>query len=167
MLLDACGGSSISTRSLLHKLPPPARSTDVEILNRLLDLEYRTVAAYTAGTPLLNKRQAKAAQQFLQQELSHAGELSGLVKEAGAKPLKQRSSYQLGSPGSGRDVLRLLHALEIAQLRAYLEAIPTLSPGPVRAVIASILANDAQHVSVLRAALGEAPLPAALVTGGE
>ena len=42
-----------------------------------------------------------------------------------------------------------------------------VSPGEARAAVAAILANDAQHVSLLRAELGMDPLPAAFVTGGE
>ena len=51
-------------------------------------------------------------------------------------------------------MLALLHRLERAQIAAYLDAIPQLSPGPVRAAVASILANDAQHLAVLRLTQG-------------
>jgi hypothetical protein len=62
-------------------------------------------------------------------------------------------------------VLALLKRLEQAQLRAYLDAIPQLSGGKVRAAVAAIYANDAQHLALLRWQTGEAPAPAALVTG--
>ena len=41
------------------------------------------IAAYTASIPLLAPDAAEAAKRFLGQELSHAGELSGLIKQAG------------------------------------------------------------------------------------
>ena len=57
--------------------------------------------------------------------------------------------------------------IERAQLAAYLDALPTLSQPKIRAAAAAILANDAQHVSVLRASMGLAPLPSPFVTGRE
>jgi hypothetical protein len=162
--LEACGKSK-------QVQTPPAHSTaaavQVRTLNRLLDLEHRTIAAYTAGIPLLPKAAVPAAQQFLTQELSHAGELSGLVRQAGGKPHKPRPSYNFGHPKPGHDLLRLIHELESAQLAAYLLAMPTFTDPPVRAATAAILGNDAQHVALLRAQLGRPPVPAAFVTGHE
>ena len=59
---------------------------------------------------------------------------------------------------------RLLHQLESTQIAGYLRAIPRLSPGPLRAEVASVLANDAQHISILRLAQDANPLPSAFVT---
>jgi len=69
------GCAAHSSRPKVHKIPSRARSTDVELLNHGLDLEHMAIAAYTAGIPLLDRRSQKAAQQFLNQELDHAGEL--------------------------------------------------------------------------------------------
>jgi len=164
--LGGCGGAD-STKGPLRRLAAPARRADVEILNRALDLEYRTVAAYTAGIPLLSGSAAHAAEQFLGQELSHAGELYGLVKEAHGKPHDQQQSYPIDHPRNAGEVLALLHELERAQIAAYLGWIPELTPGPVRAAIASILANDAQHLAIIRGVSGEQPLAGPLVGGGQ
>ncbi|MEA2145842.1 MAG: hypothetical protein QOG59_1429 [Solirubrobacteraceae bacterium] len=143
-------------------------SVDVDILRGLLDLEYETVAAYEAGIPLLDSATAVDAQQFLRHELSHVGEMFGLIKQAGIKkPPGPRGSYDLGHPRTPAEVLDLLHRLEQAQLSAYLHAIPLLVSGPVRVAVASVFANDAQHVTVLRERLHRTPAPAAFVTGRE
>jgi hypothetical protein len=164
-VLAGCGsGKGLHAR--VKKLGPVARA-DVEILNLLLDLEHWAIAAYTAGIPLLAPSAAPAARQFLQQELSHAGELSGLVKQAGGKAHKPAPSYDLGHPTGSREVLSLLHQIERSQLAAYMQEIPRLEPARVRAAAAAILANDAQHVSILRLELGLPPMPAALVSGDE
>ncbi len=165
--LALAGCSRKSRRPSVHKIPSQARSADVEILNRALDREHAAIAAYTAGIPLLSGPAQAAAERFLDQELSHAGELSGLIRQAGGKANKPNPSYDLGRPRTSTDVLRLLHALERAEIAGYLEAIPYVSPGPVRAATAAILANDAQHVAVLRASLGLEPAPDAFVAGGE
>ena len=162
-VLTACGTSTES----LRKLPATARRDDVELLNRLLELEYAGIYAYTAGIPLLNGRTRTDAQQFLKQELAHAGELAGLIREAGYKPVTGAQSYDLGHPQTETGVLELLRRIENEQITGYVGALPRLVPGPVRAAIASILANDAQHLSFVRAAVGDVPVPTAFVTGGE
>ena len=143
-------------------------SADIDILRGLLDLEYETVAAYEAGIPLLDSAVALDAQQFLHHELSHVGEMFGLLKQAGIKkPPGPRGTYALGHPRTSGEVLNLLHRLESTQLSAYVHAIPRLVSGPVRVAVASVFANDAQHVAVLRERLQRPPAPAAFVTGRE
>jgi len=167
LALSGCGHKAKSGRQSVSKLPRPIQVHDVEILRRALELERRTVAAYTAGIPLLKRSDAKAAKQFLNEELQHTGELLGLIKAAGGKLIAPAASYDIGHPHDDAGVLTLLHELERAQISAYLSSLPKLSPGPVRAAVASILANDAQHVSILRLAQGLSPAPSAFVTGSE
>jgi hypothetical protein len=166
-MLAMIGCASRSRQPKVHKIPPAARNADVEILNQLLDREHRAIAAYTAVIPLLTSHVQDAAKQFLSQELTHAGELGGLIEQAGGIANKPQPSYELGRPGSRKQLVELLHGLEQAQIAGYVEAVPTVSPGPVRAALAAILANDAQHVVVLRRALRIEPLPSAFVTGSE
>ena len=163
--LTGCGHSgshpSVSTSTVVP-------SGDVKILLGLLDLEYQTIAAYEGGIPLLDSASAVDAQQFLRHELSHAGEIGGLLRQAGIKkPPGPRVDYNLGHPRTSDEVLALLHRLEAAQLAAYLRAIPLVAAGPVRVALASVFANDAQHVAGLRSLLRRSPAPAAFVTGRE
>jgi Ferritin-like domain len=164
LTLAACGKSSL--RAQVHNSKPALRS-DVDELNRLLYLEHMAIAAYTAGTPLLPPATVKAGQLFLNDELSHAGDLAGMIRAAGAKPPKPPPSYPLGHPRTSEEVLALLHAVERAQVAAYLDAIPRLRPGTLKQQVASILANDAQHLAVVRAALHLPAVPSAFVTGRE
>jgi hypothetical protein len=166
VVLDACGKSD-STRVPLRKSTPQARAADASILNHMLGLEYATITAYIAGMPLLSADEQKVLQHFVLQEMTHAGELQGLVKEAHANPVKQQYSYELGHPRTGTEALLLLQAQESALIRGYLTAIPRLSPGPVRAAVASMAANDAQHLSMVRSALGRPLVPSAFVTGSD
>jgi bacterioferritin (cytochrome b1) len=166
VLLAACGGShhvsaqTTTTTTAVH-------SRDVVLLNHLLDLEHIGIAAYTAGIPLLSPAGRMAGQRFLTQELSHAGELAGLVNQAGGLPNKSKPSYDLGHPRTGDDVLKLLHEIERTQISAYLQAIPKVSMPSTRAALAAVLANDAQHIAVLRSELGRQAVPTALITGHE
>ncbi len=167
LLVPGCGAGAKPGRDSVHRLARPLRLLDVEILLHALELERRTVVAYTAGIPLLSRSDAKTAKQFLDHELRHTGELLGLIKAAGGKFRPAAASYDIGHPRDGAGVLTLLHELERAQIAAYLTAIPRLTPGPVRAAVASIMSNDAQHVSILRLARGFAPAPSAFVNGSE
>ena len=160
-----CGTSS--RRPDVHKIPESARGTDVIIINALLDLCGREEAAYTATVPLFSGHVHAAIDHFLDQDLDHAGELYRLIKQAGSWANKPKPSYNLGQARDRKDLLRLLHGLESEMVAHYLAAIPQLSPGSVRAAIASILASDAQHVVVLRLALRLDPLPSAFVTGND
>jgi hypothetical protein len=166
LLVAGCGSGRSGQASVKHAARP-VRSADITMLDDLLDLERRTVAAYTAGIPLLLRSQVKTAQQFLAEELEHTGELLALIKAAGGQPVARRASYDLGHPVTPSDVLTLLHSLERAQIVAYVSAIPRLSPGPVRAAVATILTSDAQHIAVLRLAQHQAPMPSPLVSGHE
>jgi len=162
VLITGCGGSSIKAQ--VHNAQP-VLSSDVELLNHLLDLEHWAIAAYTAATPLLPPATVKAGKLFLNDELSHAGDLAGLVRAAGGKPIKPRPSYPLGQPHGSAEVLGVLHTVERALITAYLNAIPRLRPGTVKQQVASIFANDAQHLAVVRAALHQPAVPSAFVTG--
>ena len=59
----------------------------------------------------------------------------------------------------------MLHSLETLQIRSYLKWIPQLSPGPVRAAVASILNVDSEHLAMVRLMQGQTPVPGPFVTG--
>jgi Ferritin-like domain len=163
LLLAGCEKNSLRARI---KRGAVVSTGDVQVLNRLLALEYYAIAAYTAGLPLLGRSAAKVAKQFLGQEAAHASTLAGLVKQAGGVAVMPAPRYALGQPVPGA-IVSLLHRLENAQVVAYVELIPQLSPGRLRSTAAAIMANDAQHVAVLRAELGRPPVPAAFAGGSE
>jgi hypothetical protein len=164
LLLAGCGSGS-TLRSRVKK-GAKVTASDVEVLNRLLEVEYYAIAAYTAGTPFLPPDQRKAAKQFLGQDVTHASTLAGLIKQGRGKAVRPHASYNLGQPHPS-EILTLLHRLEAEQLDAYIQLIPSLSDGRLRSTAVAIMGNDAQHLSVLRAALGKPPVPSALASGRE
>lgn len=168
MLLAACG----SSHKLAHELvagsePVAVRQGDAAVMNGLLGLEYTAIAAYEAGIPLLTGHAREAAARFLSQELAHAAKLEATVRGAGARPSSPPASYSLGSPSSEADVLDVLRGVESAAVNGYLVAIPRLAPGWLRSVAAGILANEAQHISMLRMLQGQPSVPSAFVTASE
>ncbi len=160
--VSACGSSS---RLHVGRIPPAVGQTDVEDLNHALALKQYAVAAYTAATPLLRGAEHAAAKRFLGQDLSHVSQLMSLIKHAGGIPNPPRATYDLGHPRDARGLLKLLDTAENDVIAGFLQLVPKVSPGVVRAELCAILANDAQHVSVLRLELRRNPIPTAFVTG--
>jgi len=155
--LAGCGGKPLREKIRGGASVAPE---DVAPLNALLDVENFGIAAYAAGIPLLGQAAAMDGKWLLGQELAHAAELTDLIKQAGGRAHKLAASYQLGDPRTAAEALALLERAEHAQLRAYLEIIPTLSGPQVRAALATISANDAQHLAVLRLNAGQPPTSA-------
>jgi ferritin-like protein len=158
-LLAGCGSTSATG------LPASVLEADVHTLNQLIRAEYYAVGAYVAGIPLLSGTDAAIAQQFLNQDMSHIEDLAEIVRKTSVKPYATDQIYSLGHPGDRDETLALLHHAEQVTLRGYLDAIPRLTPGIVKATAASLFANNAQHASTIRGRLGLTPVPEAVVTG--
>ncbi len=167
LAVGGCGSQADTGAHSVRLARPRVRHADITLLEGLLDLERHTVAAYIAGIPLLGRDDAKTAKQFLDEELQHTGELISLIKAAGGHAPVRRAPFDLGHPAGATGVLELLHGLERAQIVTYLDAIPRLAPGPVRAAAATILASDAQHIALLRQAQGKPALAGPFVTGAQ
>ena len=136
---------------------------DVPVLNSLLGVEHYAIAAYAAAFPLFKGEAFHVAKQFLSHELAHAAELTELVKDGGGKPRNPPASYNLGNPRTAAEALDLLERIERAELHAHLRMMPALVGGHVRAAIATIFANDSQHLAVLRTQSGRPPTSAFVV----
>ncbi len=166
--LSGCGLIP-TTKPPLSKISVRVERTDVPILDSLLRIEYRLSYAYTASLPPLSRSVVgtRLARWFVHQELAHVTAISTLLESAHVKPDTSAGSFRLGRATTANEVFAVLRRQEDAAIRAYAHAIPRLSHGKLRAIAASILANEGQHVSVLRMVLGLEPVPAALVTERE
>jgi hypothetical protein len=168
VLLDACGRAA-STGS--HPAVPVRRPTpeqarrDAAILLQALTLERRTVVAYSAAIPLLPHHQAAWARSFLAEELDHVGQVIKLLHLAGSTIPDPAQSFDIGHAHDGPGALRALDRLEALQTERWMRWIPRLSAGTMRAVAASIVANDAQHALALRDARGLPGLTSAFAAG--
>lgn len=163
VLLAACSDDTKLPQSEIG--PDESDAADVEILNGALDLELMAVAAYKVGAGRLKGDLLQVAKLFLQHEQEHADGLAAAIKDAGGKPNRPQASYDFPRLRSQEDVLRFAIDFENAAIAAYIDALPKLGEGELRATAASILSNEAEHVAVLLDALGEEPVPAAFVLG--
>jgi rubrerythrin len=145
--------------------PDESDEADVELLNSALDLELMAVAAYKAGAAQLRGDVLAVGKLLLEQEQEHADGLMAAISDAGGKPNRARASYDFPELRSQTDVLRFAVDLENTAIAAYIDALPKLGKGDLRATAAAIIANEAEHVSVLLGALGEEQVPDAFVLG--
>jgi rubrerythrin len=161
MFLSACGDD---TKSPVIG-PDESDEADVEILNSALDLELMAVAAYKAGAAKLKGDVLQVGKLFVEQEQEHADGLMAAIKDAGGRPNRAKSSYDFPELRSQTGVLRFAIELENTAIAAYIDALPKLGKGDLRATAAAIISNEAEHVAVLLGALGEQPVPDAFVVG--
>ena len=162
VLLSGCGDD---TKSATKTGPDESDEADVEILNSVLDLELMAVAAYKAGAGTLKGDVLQTVKGFLEQEQEHADGLSAAIKDAGGTPNRAKSSYDFPAWRSQREVLRYAVDLENTAIAAYIDALPKLGKGDLRATASAIIANEAEHVAILRGALGLEQVPSAFVVG--
>jgi rubrerythrin len=163
MFLAACGDDATTPKAVTG--PDESDEADVEILNGALDLELMAVAAYKTGAGHLRGQMLEVVKRFLEQEQAHADGLATAITDAGGQPNRPKSAYDFPAMRSQTDVLRFAVELENTAIAAYVDALPKLTKGDLRATAASIITNEAEHVAVLLDALGEDPIPSAFVTG--
>ena len=172
VFLAACGGEEDDSGGGLRDRASSGER-DVRILNVAVDLEHTAVAAYTAGLALMEGDAREAGRKVLAHEREHAAGLGQAIKDLGGTPNQPRRSdeYRTRFPNlkTQEDALRFAVDLENMAVEAYLEAIPKLSSPDLRQTAAAIVANEAEHISVLLGILNPgdpaAQVPDAFVTG--
>ena len=164
MFLAACGNEGTTTPSVVTG-PDESDQADVEILNGALDLELMAVAFYKAGAARLRGSVLDIGKLFLEQEQEHADGLAAAIEELGGTANRAKSSYDFPVLRTQADVLRFAIDIENTAIAAYIDALPKLTQGELRAKASGIITNEAEHVSVLLDALGREPVPAAFVNG--
>jgi rubrerythrin len=162
-LLVGCGDDT--KRPNVRSAPDESDAADVELLNAALDLELMVVEAYKAGAAALRGSTLQIAKGFLEQEQAHADSLASAIRDAGGQPNRAKSSYDFPRWPDQRAVLRFAVGLENTVIASYIDALPKLSQGDLRATASAIVTCEAEHVAVLLGVLGEPQVPAAFVNG--
>lgn len=171
LVFAGCGGEDRPALGVPDPRATPQR--DRAILNGALNLENTAVAAYTMGLPLLRGAVRRQAERFLDHEREHAAALAGVVRRMGGdpNPAKPAEEYRAAFPRlrGEADFLRFATDLENVGISAYVEGVPKLADGRLRQTVASILSDEAQHLTVLLGARSDgdprAAVPEPFVTG--
>lgn len=140
------------------------KAADAEVLNRVLGRELAAIDAYDRVLPRLRGADLALARQFRSQEQEHVDAILKALRGLGAKAEPEEEEIERSGLKSRDDVLDFLYEVESASIDQGLFATANLiAPWP-RKLVGSIVANQAQHLVLLRRALGARPL--ALVPEG-
>lgn len=167
VLLGACGAGD-SAQNVDEET-----QADIDLLNRALEIELSAVAAYTQGAELLEGGARELGEQFAEQEQEHADALEVVIDDLGGEPVEALSAEEyakelgLGKLRSADDVLKFAVDLENTAIATYNNAVGAITQPDLRRTIYTIVANEAQHLSVLLGELGEPQVPDAFVSGAQ
>jgi len=159
--LAACGNGSGSSGS-------GEKERDVRVLNEILGRQLAAVAAYGQALPHLRGADLAAAQQFRAQEQEHVDATTKTLRGIGGEADPPAETIEADNLNTRADSLEFLYEMESATLDAELSAVGKLSIDWPRPLIASMATNQAQHLVLLRQALGAKPseiVPSAFETG--
>ena len=159
--LPACGGGGDSTSS-------GEKEHDVRILNEILGRQLAAVTAYGQALPRLHGADLTAAQQFRAQEQEHVDAVTKTLRGIGGEADPPAETIEADDLKTRADSLEFLYEMESATLDAELSVVGKLSVDWPRPLIASMATSQAQHLVLLRQALGAKPsevVPSAFETG--
>jgi hypothetical protein len=157
-LITGCGSSTTTGTEAASSQAAPAVSPDGELLDKVLARQEGAVAAYTEVIPHLSPRFADMASYFRAQEQEHIDAvvkaLRGIQAPAGTGP----EEIEVGELKTDEERLVFLYELEGATIDEELSAISQLEAPWPRSLLASTIADQAQHQTLLRQSLGAGPL---------
>ena len=154
VLLPACGGGDESTTVDTAALE---REHDVEIMNQILGRQRAAIGAYDLVLPMMRGPARRLAAEFRAEEQEHTVAVLEALRALGGSEEVEEEEIEPEELGSEADRLRFLHAVESATIEDEIGAIGRLDFGAPRALLAATIANQAQHLVLLRRALGAKP----------
>ena len=161
-LLAACGDGDETT---IQSGGIEGTEDDVQTLNAALGLELTMVDAYTRTVGLLRGPIREAGETFLTHEQEHVDVLTKAITQLGGTTTAKRLPIDYTGISGRPEVLGLWRRLEDLAIATYIDAIPKLSSGALRATVATVATCEAEHSSVILGALGLPQAPQAFVTG--
>jgi Ferritin-like domain len=157
--LAACGGDGGSTTD---------KDADVRVLNEILARQLAAVDAYGEALPALRGGELALARRFRAQEQEHVDATTKTLRGLDGEAEPPAETVEAGDLRTPAEAMRFLYELESATIDAELHAVAELTIGWPRPLIASMAANQAQRLVLIRRALGAGPLelvPEAFETG--
>jgi rubrerythrin len=136
------------------------KAGDVEILNAALARELTAVEVYTKGMARLHGPLLALGRQLRGQDQAHVDALTKAIRGLGGEIDAEAEELESRRPSDEAEALTLAYEEENAALAGSLEATPRLQTSAPRALAAALATSHAQHLVVLRQALGADPLAA-------
>ena len=140
----------------------------MKVLNAILGRQLAAVAAYGEVLPYLRGPDLAAARRFRAQEQEHVDATTKTLRGVGGEAEPPAETIEASDLKTPTDSLEFLYEMESATIDAELNAVDRLTTDWPRPLIASMAANQAQRLVLLRRALGSKTLdtiPSAFETG--
>ncbi len=160
--LAGCGGGD-------SPAAVPDQAADAETLNNILARELAVVRAYERTFPLLHGAALASAREFRAAEQEHTNAIVRALRGLGEEAEPEEEEVQSEGLETQADALGFLYEVENVSIAYDLQAIARLTSPAPRSLLGSIAANQAQHLVVLRRALGAnaaESIPGAFEDGG-
>jgi hypothetical protein len=161
LALGACGGSgdgeSTATIDTVALEREAEREADVEILNQVLTRQRAAVDAYDRVIGAMRGRPRALAVRLRTQEEEHGVAILEALRALDGLEEVETEVIDSGTLRGEAERLGFLYELESATIEDELSAIARLSSASARSLLAATVANQAQHLVLLRQALGAKP----------
>jgi hypothetical protein len=151
LALGSCGGGSSPSEE-------DEKSADAAILNEVLGRQMSAVVADDAALRGLRGPDLAAARRFRAQEQEHIDAVVKELRGLGAESEPRPETIEPEAMKTPADHLRFLYEVENGTIDRELTAISELAEPWPRGLLTTTVANQAQHLVLLRRALGVKPL---------
>jgi hypothetical protein len=136
-------------------------STDVDILNYALTLEYLEAEMYrqAVASGKLSGDALALAMEFGGHEQGHVDALNAAIPKLGGTPVKPRQRYNFPAMTDQATIMAFISKIEDTGVGAYLGQVGAVQSGDVLGAAASIFAVEALHTAAIRTLLGNPANP--------
>jgi hypothetical protein len=166
LLASGCGGGDGQTAPTTTAVAE--KQADAELLNQLLARQLGAVEAYGEALAHLRGGTLQLARTFRAQEQEHVDGLLKALRGLGEAAEPEPEAIEAEGLKSQADYLGFFYEIENATIEAELSALNKLTAPFTRPLLAATAANQAQHLVLLRRALGAKPgqlVPSPFETG--
>jgi hypothetical protein len=147
--LFACGGGGGETSSAESD-----KAADAAVLNEILGRQSAAIAAYDHSLNGLAGQPLALARRFRTQEQEHVDAVLKSLRSLGEASEPPAETIEATGLETEAQYLNFLYELESATLESELSAIARLTSSASRSMLATTVANQAQHLVLLRRELG-------------
>lgn len=147
--LVSCGGGGGDSSSTAAD-----KAADAAVLNEILARQTAAVAAYDHSLRGLGGHSLAVARVFRAQEQEHVDAILKSLRSLGEAAEPPAETIEASGRKTEAEYLEFLYELEAATIESELSAIARLTSPSPRSMLATTVANQAQHLVLLRRALG-------------
>jgi rubrerythrin len=160
-LLAGCGGGDGTTDTTAGEATTDAApavsdeaAADIEVMNVALSQELTLVQVYRHSLRLLRGEDRDVARRFLAQEEEHINAITKVLRGLRGETEGEVEEVDYSDVRDAEDALLQLYEITNLQLMHYIDDVAHLEAIAPRALVATMAANEAQHLTVLRQLLG-------------